>query len=153
VISDEYVDLTPAQRAAIAKVRLPTAPRGPGDRSLLEWALKADARATISAFGRNPVEFPGPALLAVQVATARVVRGPLPLVASEALLQATIRWYAQGVLDKLAEDDLGRTDARETGPITTLEALCLDHFDLWPRLRFDEHGEVVVDPTDPEDER
>ncbi|MDX2206015.1 MAG: hypothetical protein SFU57_00065 [Gemmatimonadales bacterium] len=151
MISDEYVDLTPAQRAAIAKVRLPTAPRGPADRSLLEWALRADARAALTAFGRNPVEWPGPATLAVQLATARVVRGPLPLVASEALLQATIRWYAQGVLDKLAEDDLGRTEARET--VSTLELILRETADLWPRLRLSDDGEVLVDPTDPEDER
>ncbi len=73
---DDDVELSPEQRAKIAALRLPTFPRGPGDRSLLEWALFADARAIMTRFARDPRAYPSVVDLALQLATARVARGP-----------------------------------------------------------------------------
>lgn len=151
-LDDGYVELSPQQRARIAAIRIPTAPRGPGDRSLLEWALKADARAVMTAFARDPHTWPGVADLALQLATARIARGPLPLVASPATIAAVCRWMSAAILDLIIPDDIGRTAARRASTITPIESCALDFADLWVRLRFDEHREIRLDPTDPDDE-
>ncbi len=151
-VDDGYVELSEEQRAAIAKVHLPTGPRGPGDRSLLAWAARADAEASLVAFTRSPKVFPGIANLVVQLATTRITRGPLPLVASPMLLQAVVRWYAQVVLDLYAQDDGGRSLQRALGPITPLEAMCCTHADLWVRLMVDPSGQVRIDPNEPPDD-
>ena len=46
-----YVELDAEQRARIAKLNLPSSPRGPGDRSLLAWSAGPDALAELCAGG------------------------------------------------------------------------------------------------------
>ena len=46
-----YVELDAEQRARIAKLNLPSSPRGPGDRSLLAWSAGPDALAALCAGG------------------------------------------------------------------------------------------------------
>ena len=46
-----YVELSDEQCARIAKLNLPSSPRGPGDRSLLAWSAGPDALAALCAGG------------------------------------------------------------------------------------------------------